>query len=212
MTWHNYLIFLPIALLSICSPGPATLLAISNSMKYGVKRVNYSTLGNIAGQLIIATLSVCGASALLHTSEVLFNALKILGAIYLIYLGIKQWRSPAFALPIDADNSHAPRTSNTSIAINGFTLALSNPKDIFFFSALLPQFINPQQPLLAQSTILIGSFLFFSYLSLMTWAYLAKRSQSWLSDNQRMAWFNKSVGLVFIALGLNLLRSKRSMV
>jgi homoserine/homoserine lactone efflux protein len=211
MSWNTYLIFAPIALLSICSPGPATLLAIANSLKYGVHRVNYSTFGNLIGQLIVATLSVLGASALLQTSEFLFNLFKISGAVYLIYLGIKQWRSPAL-IPHAQSNkicSTCTSTSNASILVKGLTLALSNPKDIFFFSALLPQFVNIKEPLFNQFFILIGSFLVFSYISLMTWAYLASRSRSWLNNQKYFLWLNKGIGLIFITLGLNLLHSKQ---
>lgn len=210
MNLSTYLLFVPIALVSICSPGPATLLAISNSMNYGVRRVHYSTLGNIIGQLIVASLAMMGVGVLLHTSVFWFEMVKIAGALYLIYLGIKQWRSKGVLHAHVQKNSIA--SSSTTIGLKGLALALSNPKDIFFFTALLPQFIHTDSGLLMQFAILVGSFMLFSYISLMTWALMAHRAKNWLNQEVRMRWFNRVTGGVFFILGISMLRIKRNVV
>ena len=209
MDLTTYLLFVPVALISICSPGPATMLAISNSMNYGVRRVHYSSLGNIIGQFIVASLAMMGVGALLKTSELLFDIVKVVGAVYLIYLGVQQWRNKS-KLNMNTEKS-ASVTSNSKIALKGLILALSNPKDIFFFTALLPQFINPDSGLWQQFAILIFSFLLFSYISLMTWASVAYKAKGWLTEESRMSWFNKLTGGVFFILGIGMLKMKRNL-
>ncbi len=208
MNLSTYLLFVPIALISICSPGPATILAISNSMSYGVRRVHYSTIGNIVGQLLVASLAMMGIGALLHTSVVAFEIVKVAGAMYLMYLGIQQWRNKTPLVFEHQKNSIT--ASNTKIAAKGLILALSNPKDIFFFTALLPQFIDANSNLVWQFTILVGSFMLFSYVSLMTWAFMAHRAKNWLSQHERTQWFHRITGGLFLILGVSMLRMKRS--
>lgn len=208
MDLTTYLIFVPIALLSICSPGPATMLAISNSLNYGFARVNYSTLGNVVGQFIVAGLAMLGVGAVLNRSEALFEWLKVAGALYLIYLGIKQWRSKG--VQFAASKSEDARANNRSIGLKGLFLALSNPKDIFFFTALLPQFIHADAPVLPQFLTLVISFMVFSYASLMAWAFAAHTAKDWLGQQTRMQWFNRLVGSAFVALGVGILRIKRA--
>ncbi|HEY5799753.1 MAG TPA: LysE family translocator [Burkholderiaceae bacterium] len=210
MAWTVWFLFCAVALVSILSPGPAILLAISNSVSLGWRRVAYSSLGNVSGIFVVASLAMTGLGALLRTSAVLFAALKIAGAAYLLYLGIKQWRSKAnlFAGP-SADDA-APARSRRAIYAQGLLMALTNPKAILFFTALFPQFIDTHAALLPQFLILTATFMALSFCSLMTYAALARGARGWFSSDSRVRWFNRTAGSLYMLLGAGLLRLRQA--
>ncbi len=89
-TWLSYLV---VTLICVATPGPGIILAISNSIKFGWKRVIFSSFGNILGNFIVSSLTMVGLGTLLKTSISLFFIFKMIGGGYLIYLGVKQWNS-----------------------------------------------------------------------------------------------------------------------
>ena len=96
MELSTWLIFSSLAIVATVSPGPAVLLSLTNSLMYGFTKSVFSSLGNISGILIVSSAAAFGLGAVLQTSVLLFTVLKFAGAIYLIYLGIRQWRSKQF--------------------------------------------------------------------------------------------------------------------
>ena len=140
MDTSTWLIFLAVAFVAIASPGPAILLAISNSLTHGFKSVIISSLGNIAGLFILSSAAIFGLGAILKTSTSLFLIIKIIGAAYLIYLGIKQWRSKTDLFA--GTSSNKKQRTRKRLFIEGFLIAVTNPKAVLFFTALFPQFIN----------------------------------------------------------------------
>ena len=107
MTLDTWLMFSLAAFITICSPGPAVLLAITNSVSSGMKSVIASSLGNITGLLILSSISILGLGVVIQTSAILFMTLKLMGAAYLIYLGVKKFRSNESFL-VDYDIDHKP--------------------------------------------------------------------------------------------------------
>ncbi|MCK5810449.1 MAG: LysE family translocator [Cocleimonas sp.] len=206
MDLSTWLFFISITFVITFSPGPAVLLAITNSLRFGLRTTFYSTLGNELGILLVASLAMLGLGAILTTSTTLFFVLKTVGAAYLIYLGVRQWRSKDKLLSQKTDQSNAPIQSNRVSFVQGFLVAATNPKAILFFSALFPQFININQPLMLQFSILSATFTLLSMISLMSYAVLAQRSQQWFSTEHRTAWFNRIFGGLFMALGIGLLQ------
>jgi homoserine/homoserine lactone efflux protein len=209
MDFSTWLIFSAAALISVLSPGPAILLAISNSMLFGLRQVALSSLGNIIGLLVLSSAAMVGLGVLLKTSAVLFTVLKIAGACYLIYLGIRQWRSRTnlFRQSTDALVRHP---SNRQFFARGFFVAATNPKPILFFTALFPQFINPERALWPQFLALTGTFMGLSFCALMGYAMLARFAQDWFSNDARIAWFNRTTGAAFVLLGLGVLRLRHA--
>jgi len=92
MHLSNWLLFCGVALVVTFTPGPGVLLAISNSLAVGPRRAMVSSLGNAAGLIVISCVAMAGMGVVLAASALAFIALKVTGAAYLIYLGIKQWR------------------------------------------------------------------------------------------------------------------------
>ncbi len=210
MEFSTWLLFCAVASLTIMSPGPAVLLAISNSMTLGLRRVAFSSLGNVSGCLIVASLTMTGLGALLKTSAMLFGVLKLAGAAYLIYLGIKQWRSRSNLFAALAAPAPHDVRSNRALYLQGFFLALTNPNAILFFTALFPQFLSAQHDLLPQFAILIASFMLLSFLSLMAYGLLAHSARRWFASPRRADCFNRGAGAMYMLLGLGLLRLKNS--
>lgn len=208
MSLPIWMLFVTVAFAAVLSPGPAALHAITNSMAFGWRRVAFSSLGNVLGLLVLSSFAMAGLGALLKTSALVFTALKLLGAGYLIHLGLKQWRSQTSVF----DRNEAPPTSrqasNGRIFLKGLMVALTNPKAILFLSALFPQFLRPDRPLAPQFMILMATFMILSFTALMGYGLVAHTARAWFSDEHRCAWFNRTSGCVFFLLGVGMLRIK----
>ncbi|MFG6665742.1 LysE family translocator [Halomonas sp. HNIBRBA4712] len=206
MALTTWLVFVAAALVSIISPGPAFLVAVRNGMTGGYRRVALSSLGNILGLLLLASAAMLGLGVMLKASEALFTLLKLGGAGYLVYLGVRQWRS---RLPLVATASPAGTASAWRTLGEGALVALSNPKAILFFTALFPQFLVTGQPLWPQFLIMVGTFMALSFLMLMTYGALAGRLARWLGAARRVRFVNRVLGSAFIGLGVLLLKLRQ---
>ncbi|MGK5015160.1 MULTISPECIES: LysE family translocator [unclassified Janthinobacterium] len=203
----NWLLFCSVALLVTFSPGPAVLLAISNAIAVGPRRAMISSMGNGFGLFIISGVAMAGMGVVLATSATAFMLLKLAGALYLVYLGIKQWRSKT-SIVADAPVALGAANPNSfwKLFRQGLTVALTNPKAILFFSALFPQFITPGEPVAIQFTVLTTSFVACAMLAHLFYANLARLLKTQLATPGRAKLFNRISGGAFVLLGLSLLR------
>ena len=135
-----------------------------------------------------------------------FAALKILGAAYLIYLGIRQWKSKANIFAKDVAATADDTTGAFRIFSNGFVVAVTNPKSILFFTALFPQFMSPENANLGLFLLLTTTFSACTVLSHLTYVLVAGYIKPWFSTGARARMFNKTSGLTFIGLGVSVLR------
>ncbi len=207
MQFTTWLLFSAVALVAVISPGPAILLSISNSIRYGISKVVLSSFGNICGLFLLSTAAIFGLGAILKTSTTLFLVIKIIGAAYLIYLGIRQWRSKTNFFE-GVDKKCEQTKSNRRFFVEGFLIAMTNPKAILFFTALFPQFINTQQALTPQFLIMTFTFMAISFTALVAYGVLATKAKSWLSTGQRAKWFNRTLGSLFVLISVGLLQLK----
>ena len=207
MHLSNWLLFCSVALLVTFSPGPAVLLAISNAIAVGPRRAMISSMGNGFGLFIISGVAMAGMGVVLATSATAFMLLKLAGALYLVYLGIKQWRSKT-SIVADAPVALGAANPNSfwKLFRQGLTVALTNPKAILFFSALFPQFITPGEPVAIQFTVLTTSFVACAMLAHLFYANLARLLKTQLATQGRAKLFNRISGGAFVLLGLSLLR------
>ncbi|MDP2562447.1 LysE family translocator [Psychrobium sp. 1_MG-2023] len=193
----------------IISPGPAIFLAIYNGAVNGAKCVMVSAVGNILGLMCLSALSVTGLSAILLASSTLFMAVKVIGACYLIYLGVKQIRGSRQ----DKNQQHAlvnqPRALSSYFK-EGLLVAITNPKPIIFFAALFPQFLDTTQPLPLQFIVMTFIFMAFSFLSLSTYGYLAQRAKGFLAKPNNVKWFQRITGGLFVGMGVSLFQIKNA--
>lgn len=158
MSLETWLLFSGAALVVILIPGPLSLLMISNSLNYGLRRSYPAFLGGVIASICLLSASALGLGALLLASEQLFSALKIVGALYLFYLAWQSWqqsRQPSQGANVP---EAAPIPRFRALFGRAFVLGASNPKDILFFAAFLPQFLSAQQPFLPQLLIMIATW------------------------------------------------------
>ncbi|WP_397454265.1 LysE family translocator [Pseudomonas versuta] len=200
MSLETWLLFSSAALVVILIPGPLSLLMISNSLNYGLRRSYPAFLGGVIASICLLSASALGLGALLLASEQLFSALKIVGALYLFYLAWQSWkqsRQPASAVNVPAG---APKPRFRALFGRAFALGASNPKDILFFAAFLPQFLNPDQPFLAQLLVMIATWTVLDLLCKLAYGLGAHGAAGYLRSGKGQSWFNRvSAGLFGVA-------------
>ncbi len=210
MDAHSLLAFTAVAAIAIASPGPATLMAVNNSLAHGPRSAVWSSLGNGSGLFCLSAAAMLGLGALLASSEMLFNGVKLAGAAYLFYLGVKQLMKKTPLLAADDQNGGAALKSVPGkLYRSAFLTALTNPKATLFFTALFPQFIDQSAALLPQFLTLTGIFVGLSLLSLTLYAALAARAKGVLSKPEWSRWLNRLVGTTFIGFGAAVLAMRR---
>ena len=208
MNLETLTLYTLVSVFYIISPGPAVFLALANGIGGNVKAVILSSLGNIVGLFLLSTVSIIGLGALILTSSVLFLAVKIIGAAYLVYLGLKQFKiSKVLSDATKTIPSARPRT-DISYFSEGFFLAATNPKPILFFIAIFPQFLTINTPLVSQFFTLTVIFMSISFSVLLGYGYLAKSAKNLFSNPLRMQWFHRATGGLFIGMGVGLLQLK----
>lgn len=210
MSLSAWSLFCVLSLITAFSPGPAVLLAVSNAATLGMRRALVSSVGNAAGVVLVSATAMLGLGALLKTSAWLFGALKLAGAVYLIYLGVRQWRSRASVL--DAA-SNAVGTREQPIArlfLQGLLVATTNPKSILFFTALLPQFMSSEVPVMRQFLMLTLTFAACTVVSHLCYVGLVRGMGRWFAGASRARLFNRLSGAMFVILGIGLLRLRNN--
>ncbi len=202
MNAENILLFISIAFIATITPGPAILLATSHSLSFGLKSAVFTILGNITGLFVMSALSVAGLSAIILNSAVLFAIVKLAGALYLIYLGFKLWRNGIATIKAPQPVARK-KAEHRKLYASGLAVALSNPKAIAFTTALFPQFIDHQQPVLLQFGILVATFMLLSFLCIFGYAYAVHTTQKkYIASPHGL--LGKVLGGGFIASGIAL--------
>jgi homoserine/homoserine lactone efflux protein len=205
MPLSTWLLFCGVALLATFAPGPGVLLAISSSVAVGARKTMFSSLGNAAGLFIVSGAATAGMGALLAVSASAFLAVKVVGAAYLVYLGIKQWRSAPLRLDAHAGSAQPPHTAG-KLFLQGLGVAVTNPKAILFFTALFPQFLTPGESLVLQTVLLTATFTALALVSHAFYVGLFRSLRRFLTEARHLRLFNRISGGLFVLLGLSLLR------
>ena len=194
-TWLTYALVTSSFLLI---PGPTILLVISYSLIRGRQAVFALLLGVGLGDVVAMLLSFIGVGLLLQTVSIVFQFFKWIGAAYLIWLGIRMWRSESESLEltetIDTEVWHA-------IMANAFVITALNPKSIIFFLAFLPQFINSEKSFITQSLILGSTFLVLAILSVLFYSLLASYTGQQMRLSLIHRWTNRIGGCLLIGAG-----------
>jgi threonine/homoserine/homoserine lactone efflux protein len=197
MDLDNWLIYAVAAIGLSLTPGPNGLLVLTHGAIYGRRRTVNTILGGSVGFVVIIGLSIFGIGALLAASSELLVWLKFVGGAYLIWLGIRTWRSPSLA---SVELGDSKSVSNWGMFSQGALSALTNPKGILFFVAFLPQFIDPGQSLLLQFVIMAATFAVIEFIYEWGVAALASKVQGFLAKAGRT--FNRVTGGIFMAIGV----------
>src|SRR5450759_3771025 len=213
MNIETVLTFTALAGLTILSPGPAILLALRNSVTFGLRSVIWSSLGNVSGSFCVSAAAMLGLGVLLMSSALLFGAVKLLGALYLFYVGVRHLLGRTSVVnQNDTKPGIDEMPSPLHLYREAFLLATTNPKPILFFTALVPQFINAQASLLPQFFIFTGIFMGLSFVTLISYALIGARARTLLLRPRFAKWINRVVGAVFVSFGAALLTLRRFVV
>jgi threonine/homoserine/homoserine lactone efflux protein len=192
------------SLILIAVPGPSVLFVISRSLSFGRRAGLATVIGNSAGEYLLVIAVAVGIGPLVEDSIVAFTAIKLVGAAYLIFLGIqalRHRRSVAAAL-----NAGQTRTSTRRILRDGFIVGVTNPKAIIYFAALLPQFVDRTAGHVPLQLLLLGCiFLVIALVSDSIWALTAGFARSWLARSpRRLELIGGIGGLAMIGIGARL--------
>jgi threonine/homoserine/homoserine lactone efflux protein len=196
MSLDTWLIFLLASIGLSLSPGPNSLLALTHGALHGSGRTLFTIAGGVLGFVAIIGLCLFGIGALIKSSMVWLTVLRWVGGLYLVWLGIQVWRAPPITV---AAADGAPAASGALLFRQGLLSAATNPKALLFFSAFLPQFIDPGRSMLPQFAAVAATFAATEFLTELALAVTAHRVSPWLARVGRR--FNRVCGGMFVAIG-----------
>ena len=202
---ENYLIYIGVAAATVLLPGPAVMLTLNNAMQRGLIKTLAGVLGVALAILLVAIISATSLGIVLATSAFAFNLIKIAGAVYLIYLGVKMFRSKVKTdVQVEEQQSSLFRCF-----IEGFLVSISNPKAVIFFMSIFPQFINLNEAYVPQFILLAVTFSCLVIVIHTIYAFCATYAKSKLSSQKGGTILNKVSGGVFVGFGVGLAVSSK---
>ena len=172
MNIETWLAFVVASFILTMTPGPSILLGVVHAIKYGIKKTTITALGDITANFLQMVLVAIGLGIIIATSALAFSIIKWLGVITLLYMGLKMIFSQPLIIENDFTEQHIP---HYKLFLSGFLVAAGNPKAIVFFTAFLPQFIDPTQPLLPQMAIMCPTMAILDFGFVMLYALSANR-------------------------------------
>ena len=210
MDWPVWLAYFLAAWLIALSPGSGAVLSMSHGLQYGVRQTTATIVGLQIGLASILLVAGAGVGALLLASTTAFMVVKVLGAGYLIWLGVKQWREPVDGAASDAAAPSEPAgLSGRQRLLRGALTNATNPKGIVFMVAVLPQFIDPNKPLALQLAILLVTTLAVDSVVMHGYAFLASRLRALMQSVRARKTQNRVFGGVLMGMGASLLMVDR---
>ncbi len=206
MAIESFLLFIAVAILPAISPGPAILLALSNSLRHGPRSVIYSALGNTLGLTILGFAVAFGLATILSVSVAAFMVVKIIGAAYLIYLGVKLWRD---GQAVSLSGVAGPPLSRGKLFRQALIVSLTNPKALVILAALIPPFVDRAQPVVLQVAILSMTYAGLCFANHLLIAFAGGKIRQLLLFETRMIAVRRVLGAMFIGLGAALAAANR---
>ncbi len=208
MSLHFILLYTATVFIASIIPGPSMLLALTHGMQHGVKKTIASALGNITVTLLQASVSIAGLGTILIASESAFQIFKLAGAAYLVYMGISIFFSSRTIISPESNQVQC-EISLRKMFLQAALVTAGNPKAIVFFTAIFPQFINPETAYLPQFSLLmsIGSIIAFSCF--MLYAACGQKIVHLFSKAAVGRYVNRIIGGTFIGTGIGLAASNR---
>jgi threonine/homoserine/homoserine lactone efflux protein len=204
MSLHTWWLYLATVFVVSAIPGPNMLLIMTHGAQYGLQRTSATMAGCLSALVLMLSVSAAGLGVFLQAWPTMFNALRLIGAAYLVYLGIKAWsaRVPEEAAATDGQAmAGAPARRAGALYRNGFLVASSNPKAILFAAALLPQFIDASRPTLPQFGVLVATFAVVEVSWYLVYACCGTRIGATLKRRRVAKAFNRLTGGVFVGFG-----------
>jgi threonine/homoserine/homoserine lactone efflux protein len=196
------LAFAVMSFVLIVIPGPSVLFVIGRALAHGRRTALTSVIGNTLGAYVLVVAVAFGVGSVVERSAVVFTALKLAGAAYLIYLGFRALRRRT-SLPA-AFASESPARGVLRTLWDGFAVGVANPKTMVFFAAVLPQFVDRGHGHVTLQMLLLG--LVFNAIAIVcdsVWGLLASTARGWFARSpRRLAMVGGAGGLTMIGLGI----------
>ena len=190
----------------ILVPGPSVMFVIARAVAWGRMTALLTALGNALGMLLLSVFIAVGLGPLLQRYDLLLIVVQVLGGMYLIHLGIDAWRHKQEHAD-DMVKIEEVKPSNYQILRQGFTVGALNPKALVFFSAVFPQFVDPDVGSITIQLLIFGAI--FTALALVldgTWGVLVGSSRDWFVTSRNRLVFLRTVGaVVMMALGVGVI-------
>lgn len=205
MTLQSGWIFVCATFLISAMPGPNMLHVMTQSMRHGFGQAFFTMAGCMLALLSLFGLSAMGMSALLAALPQLLTVIKVGGAAYLIWIGIKAWRDDSAPVYIDAETIELRRKTPYELFRAGFLISISNPKALIFAAAFFPQFVSPVAPKAPQFAILLVTFVVIESGWYMTYATGGRTLARYLRRPEWQRHVNRVSGALFVLFGLSLL-------
>jgi threonine/homoserine/homoserine lactone efflux protein len=204
MESHVYLAFVVATTIMIALPGPSVLLTVAHSLSFGWRRALSTVAGATAGIAVQLIIAAIGLTSLLNGVADAFEWIRWAGAAYLVWLGIRQWRSAGERLQIDT-----PSASRTNLFVQGLVVTIPNPKSLVFIAAFLPQFIDATRPAGFQFAVIVPTFLGITFSVTALWAVVAGRASGLLRSRRAVRSVLRTAGGLMIVAGAGLALSRR---
>lgn len=204
------LAFAAMSFLLIVIPGPSVLFVIGRALAQGRRAALTTVMGNTAGAYVLVVAVALGIGSVVERSVLVFTALKLVGAAYLVYLGVKAIRQRG-SLRAAFSGEGPVRQSVLRTFWEGFAVGVANPKTIVFFAAVLPQFVDRDQGHVALQMLLLGLvFNIIAVTSDSVWGLVAATARGWFARSpQRLAMVGGAGGLAMIGLGVTVAATGR---
>ncbi len=190
------------------SPGAGAIASMSCGLQYGFWRGYWNAIGLQLGLALQIAIVAAGVGAILATSALAFSLIKWFGVVYLVYLAVKQWR----ALPSDlaSDSAVRPLGRPLTLLLRGFLVNVSNPKAVVFMLAVLPQFIDPHEPLLAQYLTMGVTMISVDLMVMAGYTGLAARVLRLLRTPRQQRLMNRTFATLFVGAAALLATVRRA--
>ena len=198
MPFDTWLLYLITCFGIAVVPGPNALLVLTHGALHGSRRTLLTISGGVLGFAVVLALCALGLGALIQASATWFTVLKVVGGLYLIWLGWGLWRSA----PISLEPTGATSFRRWSLFRQGLVSALSNPKALLLFTAFIPPFLDPHRSIIAQTAAIALTYAVVEFVVEYMVASAAHRVRPWLARTGRR--FNKVCGGFFVVFGLAL--------
>ncbi|MCR9221667.1 MAG: LysE family translocator [Alphaproteobacteria bacterium] len=195
----------------ILMPGPVVALVVATSLKHGTRTGLQAVAGASAGNTVLIVLGAVGITTIMTVLADLFYIVRYLGAAYLIWLGIREWRARPAAPPTDASTTGGAMAKRRAGAVmaQGFLIGVTNPKAILFYIAFFPQFLDPTLAAGPQLTAMAGAFVAIAILFDGGYAILAGRVRRHMVDPALARIRQRITGTLLIGTGVALALTKR---
>jgi homoserine/homoserine lactone efflux protein len=200
-----YLAFVLASAVLILIPGPNVTLLVANSIAYGARRALATLAGTSSAIALQLVITVLGMSSLMLALATWFEWMRWAGVLYLVYLGVQQWR----ALPVALEDVDPQAMATRALFWRGFLVSTTNPKTLLFYAAFFPQFVDPASAPLPQLLLMSATFLGLATMLDGGYALLAGRLRLMFRDRRRARLRNRLAGSLLIGAGLGLALARR---